>query len=95
MAKPVAVSVTGTAMKAWRPIDSAPEDEMVLIIAEGWLPALAMRRGDHWGECLGGEYYGVKPPFKPTHWQRWERLLSSGELLDELDQQYNYEDKDG
>ncbi len=61
----------------WQSIESAPEHEAVLIIAEGWLPVLAMRDGDRWGECLSGEYYGTKPPFAPTHWQRVGGLPSA------------------
>jgi hypothetical protein len=29
---------------------------------------IAQRISGCWGEFMGGEYYGTKPPFEPTHW---------------------------
>lgn len=58
----------------WRPIKTAPECTPVLVVAKGWLPVIAVRFEGKWGECLGGEYYGTKVGFTPTHWQPLEPL---------------------
>jgi hypothetical protein len=57
--------------EGWQPIETAPRVTPVLIGRKGWTPVIAIRswdEGQHWAECLGGDYYGTKPPFEPTHW---------------------------
>jgi hypothetical protein len=59
----------GRVMSEWQPIATAPEEGPLLIGCKNWLPVIAERAVDGgWAEYLGGECYGTKPPFEPTHW---------------------------
>ena len=61
-------------MIEWQPIETAPKDDNpVLLGLVGWTPVIAAWMGDsqaasHWCEYLGGNFYGTKPPFEPSHW---------------------------
>ena len=65
-------------MNSWQPIGTAPELTPVVIGCKGWTPCIAERRDDGaWCEYLGGDFYGTKPPFEPTHWMPLEQLPDS------------------
>jgi hypothetical protein len=54
---------------SWQPIETAPKDgRQVLLGRAGWGAVLAEWRDDAWIEHLGGESYGTRISYEPTHW---------------------------
>jgi len=53
----------------WQPIATAPKEIPVLICKSGWMPCIAEQHKEAgWVQYLSGEFYGLGPPYKPTHW---------------------------